>query len=86
MMLSLGLDPPEVSKKTQGEVSEAESKVIRELEVKIMKHKRLVPIYNTFKVKAEEKALKEFNQENVLLNKTKSGVCVLQLLGWDLTS
>ncbi|KAG9412967.1 hypothetical protein AC1031_015986 [Aphanomyces cochlioides] len=68
-MLSLGLDPPE--KKAKKETVSSDE--VKALEASLLKHKRLAPLLDTWKVKATERANKLFQEENAVLKQSLEG-------------
>ncbi|CAK4070580.1 unnamed protein product [Aphanomyces euteiches] len=68
-MLSLGLDPPE--KKAKKETISSDE--VKALEASLLKHKRLAPLLDTWKVKATERANKLFQEENAVLKQSLEG-------------
>ncbi|RLO14080.1 hypothetical protein DYB28_014123, partial [Aphanomyces astaci] len=71
-MLSLGLDPPETKKaKASGSAAAGDNFELKALEASFLKHKRLLPLLNTWKAKAAERANKLFREENVILKQAR---------------
>ncbi|RHY13773.1 hypothetical protein DYB34_000083 [Aphanomyces astaci] len=71
-MLSLGLDPPETKKaKASGNAAAGDNFELKALEASLLKHKRLLPLLDTWKAKAAERANKLFREENVILKQAR---------------
>ncbi|ETV80527.1 hypothetical protein H257_06789 [Aphanomyces astaci] len=71
-MLSLGLDPPETKKaKASSNAAAGDNFELKALEASLLKHKRLLPLLDTWKAKAAERANKLFREENVILKQAR---------------